>query len=153
MECPRCRLLNPDSAEVCDCGYNFKTGNVQKSYSKATAPTSGVKGGSFAASSFRTLAGLGKGIATLGWIGIVVSVIAVFIGIVNLVSGKPDERITGLVTLGAGVAAALQTMLLVAAGQAILCFVAIEDNTRRTADCVSLLISESKRTLGQSASS
>ena len=25
MQCPNCRLVNPDSALLCDCGYNFET--------------------------------------------------------------------------------------------------------------------------------
>ncbi len=25
MECPTCHLINPDSAQICDCGYNFMT--------------------------------------------------------------------------------------------------------------------------------
>ncbi len=32
MQCPRCRLINPDSAERCDCGYDFATGTVKDSY-------------------------------------------------------------------------------------------------------------------------
>jgi hypothetical protein len=27
-ECPRCRLVNPATAEMCDCGYSFQTGTV-----------------------------------------------------------------------------------------------------------------------------
>ena len=30
-KCPNCDLLNPDSAMVCDCGYNFSQGTVRKS--------------------------------------------------------------------------------------------------------------------------
>jgi hypothetical protein len=30
-ECPHCRLENPDSAEHCDCGYNFATGSMRSS--------------------------------------------------------------------------------------------------------------------------
>jgi hypothetical protein len=28
VDCPRCRLVNPDGATVCDCGYNFEKGIV-----------------------------------------------------------------------------------------------------------------------------
>lgn len=32
MECPRCRLENPPTAERCDCGYDFLEGVVRESY-------------------------------------------------------------------------------------------------------------------------
>ena len=28
MNCPRCKLICPDSQTVCDCGYSFRTGTV-----------------------------------------------------------------------------------------------------------------------------
>jgi hypothetical protein len=28
MNCPRCRLVNPDGAERCDCGYQFRSGAI-----------------------------------------------------------------------------------------------------------------------------
>jgi Protein of unknown function (DUF2569) len=35
MECPRCRLLNPDDAGRCDCGYDFASGEMKASYAQA----------------------------------------------------------------------------------------------------------------------
>ena len=33
MKCPHCGLINPDSAQSCDCGYNFQKIKVEESYS------------------------------------------------------------------------------------------------------------------------
>jgi hypothetical protein len=35
MTCPKCKLLNPDSALRCDCGYDFQTRTIQESSLKA----------------------------------------------------------------------------------------------------------------------
>jgi hypothetical protein len=32
MGCPKCGLINPDSAERCDCGYDFASGQMKLSY-------------------------------------------------------------------------------------------------------------------------
>ena len=37
MDCPRCNLVNPPTAERCDCGYDFRTGQVLESYVTGTA--------------------------------------------------------------------------------------------------------------------
>lgn len=41
MECPHCKLLNPDGAERCDCGYDFKSGSLETSYNTETSETGG----------------------------------------------------------------------------------------------------------------
>jgi hypothetical protein len=33
MDCPRCGLVNPSTAERCDCGYDFETKTVKTPYS------------------------------------------------------------------------------------------------------------------------
>ena len=49
-DCPNCKLVNPDSALRCDCGYDFPTGNLEHSYLtyKDKKMTGGVIGGIFA---------------------------------------------------------------------------------------------------------
>ncbi len=32
MNCPRCQLINPDTAQRCDCGYDFETKTIKESY-------------------------------------------------------------------------------------------------------------------------
>lgn len=36
MRCPRCDLLNPDTALRCDCGYDFREQTVKESYADRT---------------------------------------------------------------------------------------------------------------------
>ena len=32
IKCPRCGLFSPDSAQRCDCGYDFETNTDEKAY-------------------------------------------------------------------------------------------------------------------------
>jgi len=34
MKCPNCRLINPDTALRCDCGYDFQSKRIEESYFK-----------------------------------------------------------------------------------------------------------------------
>jgi hypothetical protein len=43
MNCPRCGLINPGTAQRCDCGYDFLSKSVQESYFTSTPITSPAK--------------------------------------------------------------------------------------------------------------
>ena len=45
MNCPRCKLINPDWALRCDCGYDFELGVVGASYSDTELDVPQSKGG------------------------------------------------------------------------------------------------------------
>src|SRR5262245_35671390 len=32
MKCPNCKLINPDTALRCDCGYDFQSGKMKDPY-------------------------------------------------------------------------------------------------------------------------
>lgn len=38
IKCPRCGLFNPDTAQRCDCGYDFETCSVKSAYFKQELP-------------------------------------------------------------------------------------------------------------------
>jgi len=41
MKCPNCGLINPETAERCDCGYDFLTGIMKESYLSEGSEISG----------------------------------------------------------------------------------------------------------------
>jgi hypothetical protein len=43
MECPECRLLNPPTAQRCDCGYDFQTQKMKASYIPGYLPPAVVR--------------------------------------------------------------------------------------------------------------
>ena len=32
MQCPKCRLFNPPEAQRCDCGFDFESASMQRSF-------------------------------------------------------------------------------------------------------------------------
>src|SRR5215831_14197134 len=39
MNCPRCRLINPETAQRCDCGYDFISKSVEKPHFTSSPST------------------------------------------------------------------------------------------------------------------
>jgi hypothetical protein len=43
MNCPRCRLINPETGQRCDCGYDFISKSLKESYLASTPNSSASK--------------------------------------------------------------------------------------------------------------
>ncbi len=79
MQCPKCKLENPESTQWCDCGYDFSTGKVDEVHKTATTlgrgeVTDGLTEGYF---SFRKMISpaLIKVVYVIGMVGIIVAAI------------------------------------------------------------------------------
>jgi hypothetical protein len=44
MKCPGCKLINPDTARRCDCGYDFETKTVERRFLSEKQKQDGGKG-------------------------------------------------------------------------------------------------------------
>ena len=80
---------------------------------------------------FKTLEGIGKFMAIVGWIIVAISVIAALV-MASSKSGFGGSMVLGGLVIG--VLGSVQGLLIVGIGQLIQCVVAIEWNTRRVAN-------------------
>ena len=71
MKCPRCGLINPESALRCDCGYDFKSHTIKQSYltqpqQKAIGQGQSARGGCL--TSYLVLGFVGAGLSSLTYL-------------------------------------------------------------------------------------
>lgn len=38
MDCPTCGLMNPEAAQRCDCGFDFRVGEIKQCYMSTKVP-------------------------------------------------------------------------------------------------------------------
>ena len=81
---------------------------------------------------FSTLTGLGTFITFAGWIVVIVGAVLLFMGLSKLGDRSAFGGGMSFMGLASGVGVVLYGLLMVAAGQAITCFVSIENNTFET---------------------
>ena len=43
VKCPRCGLINPNTGQRCDCGYDFRINEVDPRFAKPVAKAEGYK--------------------------------------------------------------------------------------------------------------
>jgi hypothetical protein len=84
-DCPKCGLVNPPTAQRCDCGYDFLSRSMQGSYNpQAVRQAWERRRGQL-------------------WLGMCGSAVVLFIGLIRLLSSPID----GVVVLAAGVLGSL----------------------------------------------
>lgn len=96
MECPNCKLINPPTAQRCDCGYDFPSGQIKQPYLPSREPKIKIAGGA----SYRW----GK---FQGWCLVVCGV--ALIAMMTTILIAPDNHFGQRFLSGAGVAKNLAT--------------------------------------------
>jgi hypothetical protein len=90
-ECPVCRLLSPDTAERCDCGYDFATGHIAAFYANpSNAEIRAERGMTVAQVGVRTMKrGIWPLAGALGLLGY-----AVYQAATDPIDIRPDGQLT-----------------------------------------------------------
>jgi hypothetical protein len=139
MKCPNCGLINADNAMRCDCGYDFTTRQIGKSYTKTakeksrpaiasylTTSLSSERNNSYAA--LRSIALLCNG---LGYLIVGLSILSALGGLLLFFQ---KEFVLGFVSIiGAIMSGGLSFIILRVIAEGISVILDIEANTRRAA--------------------
>ncbi|MEI9972340.1 MAG: hypothetical protein WDO73_09990 [Ignavibacteriota bacterium] len=127
MQCPKCRLENPPSADACDCGYSFLKGVY---VSQPVSPSS-ASHTAFAKRQYHALESISTGLRVGAWL---VALVLVAVGVVILASATDQQRSASIpAALGYFASAALQWLVLKATAEAIILFVDIAHDVRAIA--------------------
>ena len=96
----------------------------------------------YANSRFKALLNYGATMAVVGWILVVVGGIMCFMGFTGCLASDPFAKLSGMMSFSIGVLVAIIGFLIVVNGEAVLCFVSIENNTFNTANSFSSMMDE-----------
>lgn len=129
MQCPRCHLENPPSADVCDCGYSFVTGSyVPKVSSRSETKLSGGP----EKSRYFALENISRGCRVASWLAAILMALAGIAVLFNLTEQqKTAFGIPAAIALFGS--AVLQWLLFRGIAEAIILFVDIAYDVRAIA--------------------
>ncbi len=125
MQCPRCHLENPPSADVCDCGYSFASGSYVR---KPSGPSGTSSRTEPQKSRYAALETISTVFRVAAWL---VAAALVLAGIAALAYPTGQLKALAVPTaVGCFIAAALQWLALKAVAEAIALFVDIAYDVR-----------------------
>lgn len=137
MQCPRCHLENPPSADVCDCGYSFATGSYVRKPSGLPRTSSRTEPERSRYAALETISTIFR---VAAWL---VAAALVLAGIAALAYPTDQLKTLAIPTaVGCFIAAGLQWLVLKAVAEAIALFVDIAYDVR--AIVVKINISDSR---------
>jgi hypothetical protein len=127
MQCPKCNLENPPSADTCDCGYSFSKGV----YVSRPASPSNASPRASASGRYHALESISAGLRAGAWL---VALMLVVMGVVILVNATDQQKGYSVpAAIGCFASAGLQWLVLKATAEAIILFLDIASDVRAIA--------------------
>ena len=128
MKCPSCGLINPETAQLCDCGYDFEKQEVTTPSPASASPGTLVR-------KFKVLFAYAKVVEIVGWMTVIAGMIWLLAAVAGASVTETQRSLTAIVVAALPAGGVLVGgVLLVIVGQSVLVALEIEKNTRQTAD-------------------